>query len=591
MANVNKYSMAEIDFDSVREKLREFLKSTDEFSDYNFEGSGLSVLLNALAYNTSYNLVYQNFAVNESFLDTAVKKSSVISHANTLNYVPRSYRAPCAVVTITVQGSVSTPTILNINAFSPFTTSVDGVNYTFYTLEDYTATKDASNYYIFEGVELYEGSVGRAGGTYNNDEYQCFRLEDAQIDTTTIRVTVDEQGDGVNTFTQTTVISGIDGDSKVYFLTELPTETYKIEFGDGNIGHALKYGDIVSILYLSTNGDVCNGAKSFSYSGVLDSHFTIISIVCTQAATGGAESEDIESIRRNAPKMYATQERCVTANDYKATILAEYPNLKGVAVWGGQDMNPPQYGKVFISAIKDTGTTLTDDEKNYIVNNILSSRKTLTSIIEFSDPEYIKVGINCTVYYDSNKTTLTADDIKSEVISTITDYLDEKIGSFDMDLKYSQFLHAIDEADESITNNITSLTLVMEKNPVYDVPTDYSIDFGNPIKKSSASEENVISTGFTCSEYDGTCYIDDDPTVSKLRIFHYNDSGEKVVDAYVGTVDYSSGLVSLDTITITSLATSVFEFVVNPANGDVYSDENQFATLDTQRLAVTVIAN
>lgn len=508
MSTVNKYTTANIDYDKVREDLKNFLKNQDEFSDYSFEGSGLTQLLNVLAYNTSYNLIYQNFALNESFLDTAVKHSSVISHANLLNYVPRSRRSPQAKVTVTVTGTTTSPTLLKIDAYTPFKTTIDGIAYTFYTIEDYVATKD-NNTYIFDDVVLYEGSIGYAGGMYNNDDYQCFRLEDYNIDTTTISVLVDEQSDGVNRFTLSSTVAGLDSTSKVYFLKENPNETYQIEFGDGLIGQSLKYGDVVSITYLSTNGDTCNGCKTFEYSGILDSQYTIASVVCTSVASGGAEAEDTESIRKNAPKIYTTQNRCVTANDYKATILAEYADAKGVNVWGGEDMTPPKYGTVFISVVKQDGSLLTDDEEEYILKNILLPKKSLATTVEFYDPTYIKIAVNSTVYYDSTKTTKTSKDIQSSVINTIKTFMSENLGSFDMDLKYSKLVAEIDNSNDAITNNQTSISLIGELNVIYDIPTAYSVGFNNAIKLSASNEENVLSSSFECSEYSGyECYIE-----------------------------------------------------------------------------------
>ena len=591
MANVNKFTTANIDFDKVREDLKNFLKNQSEFSDYNFEGSGLSVLLNCLAYNTSYNLVYQNFALNESFLDTAVKKSSVISHANLLNYVPRSRRAPVAKINVIITGTTTSPSLLKLDAYSPFKTTIDGINYTFYTTEDYIVSKE-NNSYVFEDVEIYEGSIGYGGGMYNNDDYQCFRLEDNNIDTTTINVLVNEQTDGVNRFTLSSTVSGLDSTSKVYFLKETPDETYQVEFGNGLIGQALKYGDVVSITYLSTNGETCNGAKTFEYSGSLDSQYTVSSVVCTEVAFGGAEAEDIESIRINAPKIYTTQNRCVTANDYKATILAEYPNAKGVNVWGGEDMTPPKYGTVFISVVKDDGSLLTDDEEEYILDNILMPKKSLATTVEFYDPTYIKIAVDSTVYYDSTKTTKTTKDIESDVISEIKSYMEENLGSFDMDLKYSKLVADIDECNDAITNNQTSINLVGELDVVYDIATSYSFAFNNAIKVSASSEENVLSSPFECLEYSGyECYIDDNPSDSTLRIYSLNEDGSKNVLGTVGTVDYTSGTISINSLTITKLNSEIFEIFVKPKHYDVTTKENQFAILDESRLTVTVHEN
>lgn len=590
MSHVNKYTTQNIDFDKVRDNLKTYLQSQKEFTDYNFEGSGLSQLLNCLAYNTSYNLVYQNFAVNEAFLDTAYKKSSVISHANVLNYLPRSKRAPVAKVTITISGNTTSPTLLRLDAYSAFKTTVDGVTYLFYNLEDYVATKE-NNSYVFNDVYLYEGTIGYAGGMYNNDAFQNFRIEDSNIDTTTIKVIVDEQSEGINTFSLSTGITGVDSTSKVYFLRENPNETYQVEFGDGTLGQSLKYGDMVSITYLSTNGTTCNGAKNFTYASSLDSQYTLVGIVCTEPAVGGADSEDIESIRQNAPKIYTTQNRCVTARDYKATILAEYANAKGVNVWGGEDMTPPQYGHVFISIINKDETTPSSSEKEYILKNIINPKKPLATICEFYDPTFLKVNVMTDVYYDASKTTKTAKDVQASVTSAITTFMSNNLGSFDMDLKYSKLLAAIDDADASITNNLTSIELISELDVVYDVATSYSVTLNNAVKVSSSPENNVLSTVFRCSEYDGyECMLDDDPTTNKIRIFTLADDGSKKVLGNVGTIDYDTGTIEFS-LTITKLESETFELFVTPKYNDVTIKENQFAILDESRLTVTVHEN
>lgn len=590
MSHINRFTTQNIDFDKVRENLKTYLRNQKEFTDYNFEGSGLSVLLNCLAYNTSYNLVYDNFALNEAFLDTAVKKSSVISHANVLNYLPRSRRAPVATVTITISGNPSSPTLLRLDAYSAFKTTVDGVTYMFYNLEDYVATKE-NNSYVFEAVLLYEGTIGYAGGIYTNDAFQNFRLEDANIDTTTIKVIVDEQSEGTNTFIPSTGITGVDSTSKVYFLRENPNETYQVEFGDGTFGQPLKYGDMVSITYLSTNGETCNGAKSFTYASSLDSQYTVVGIVCTNPATGGAFAEDIESIRQNAPKMYTTQNRCVTARDYKATILSEYASVKGVNVWGGEDMTPPQYGHVFISLINKDGTIPSASEKEYILKNIINPKKPLATIVEFTDPTILKVNVMCDVYYDATKTTKSTKDVQASVISAIKTFMGENLGSFNMDLRYSKLVTAIDNADVSITNNLTSIELVSELDVVYDIPTPYSVTLNNAVMKSSTPDNNVLSTIFTCKEYEGyECMLDDDPTTGKIRVFTTAEDGSKKVLGTVGTIDYDTGVIEIPSLTITKLLSDTFEMFVTPRYDDVTIKENQFAILDESRLSVTVNA-
>lgn len=590
MSNVNKYTTASIDFDAIKSDLKKFLQFQDEFSDYDFEGSGLNVLLNILAYNTHYNTVYDNFAINEAFLDTAFKRSSVISHAGLLNYIPRSYVGSVAKLNIVVTNdSVDAPEILTLPAYTAFSTSVGEKSYSFYTKSDYSVARNGSAY-VFENIPIYEGRFVEQEGTYTGDYYQCFTLSSGRIDSSSIVVTVDEQTE-TNVFDRAEDILKIDGNSKVYFLKMNPDETFQIQFGNGTIGQALKAGDIVRVSYLVCNGSEVNGARNFVFGDSFGTGLTA-QITCVQSAIGGAEPESTDDIRMNAPRMYSTQNRLVTENDYQYAIQAGFSNARAVKAWGGQKMNPPQYGKVFVSVITRDGDALSGAEKTRILNEIIEPRRVLCTIPEFVDPEYIHVQVVSNVYYDSQRTTLSGSDIETLVKNSILNYSDDNLGNFGSVMRFSKLSAAIDASENSVTNNSTKIRLFIEKEPQYGVSYRYQFEIDNPVYRPLTASESVLSEGFYCSDVPNVlCYIDDNPVTGKLRIFYKNNLGEKIVSKDVGTIDYDNGVLDITSLNVTSVTNDKLRFMIVPASNDVASEMNRFAMIDPSLMKVTAIAN
>lgn len=590
MSNVNKYSTASIDFDAIRDDLKKFLQFQEEFSDYDFEGSGLSVLLNLLAYNTHYNTVYDNFAINEAFLDTAFKRSSVISHASLLNYIPRSYVSAMAKINVIVtDNSTDAKDILTIPAYTSFNTNVGDKTYVFYTKSDISVARNG-NTYIFENVPIYEGTFIEQEGTYTGDYYQCFTLNNDHIDASSIVVSVDEQTE-TNVFSKAEDLLKIDGNSKVYFLKMNPDETFQIQFGNGTIGQSLKSGDLIRISYLVCNGSVVNGARNFVIGDSFGTGMTV-QITCVQSATGGSEPESTDDIRLNAPRIYSTQNRLVTENDYQYTIKALFENARAVKAWGGQRMNPPQYGKVFISVITKDGERLTLSEKNYILNEIVKPRQVICTLPEFLDPSYIRVQVITNVYYDAQKTTLTKADIETLVKESIITFNENTLGDFGNVMRFSKLCATIDNAENSITNNNTKINLFYDVEPMFNVTNRYQIELNNPIYRPLTASESVISEGFYCSDAPSNiCYIDDNPVNGTLRLFYKNNLSEKVIIRSVGTIDYANGTIDVADLNIISVTGESLRFMINPASNDVVSEMNQFAMIDPTLIQVTAIPN
>ena len=595
MSDIVNFNTSEIDFDGIVSSLKNYLGYQKEFTDYNFEGSALSTLINLLAYNTHYNIVYDNFALNEAFLDSAFKRESVISHASLINYLPRSAKASSATININVYDDnyVGTGTS-TLPRYSVFTSTIDGEIYNFYTDSTYTFERSQSNF-IINNVVLKKGTYISIERTYSGNNEEKIVLDNYNVDTDTISVRV-QHNQTIQTFTKADNILDITSDSKVYFLSMNSKGRYQIQFGSGMLGYSLSAGDIIYITYLSCGEDVtgANGANKFIYQGTLSSlgfsGQSIMTVSCVSKASGGSDEESTESIRSLAPKIFTTQNRCITENDYKSTILHNFSNAKSVNVWGGQKMTPPQYGKVFISIIPKQGTVISEEDKTTI-KNFLADKQELTKIIEFTDPEYIYINVSSTVHIKSSTTNNTVSDIETLVRQTIEDYNDNNLADYGSVLRFSQLTKEIDSCDSSIQNNITTVRLQINETVDTNTKTSYTIDFHNPIYRTNSPAESVLSNGFICFEggEEHTCFIDDDPTTSKLRLFYRNSSNVKTIVKNIGTIDYQTGLLYIEPITIYSLDSLNWSFVANPASNDVVTDQNQFAVIDSDQIVVKIV--
>lgn len=594
MATNRKIQTTELDFDGIKTSLKTYLQGQQQFSDYDFEGSGLSVLLDVLALNTHYNALYTNLAVNEAFLDSAAKRSSVVSKAKELGYVPKSATSATAVVTVLMlNDQISAPTTIEIPAYSPFATQVAGKTYTFYTSAAHTAQR-SGNQYTFSDVELKEGTFLQNTYVYNSNT--PIIIPNTGVDRSTINVTVQESAGSSNieTFTESATILNLSPTSAAYFLRELDDQTYQIEFGNDILGKAPAAGNIITVSYLVCSQDEPNGASSFTYGNTLPTATTAY-VVTQTAAAGGAAPEDIESIRWNAPRVFTTQNRCVTLEDYRTIINSLYTPARSVSVWGGESATPPQYGKVFISIVPESLDNLTTAEKNYVIEEIVNPRKPLSITPVIVDPTYLRLDVHTTFYYNPRLTTRSASDIQALVRQTIQDYNDTYLSEFGGVFKFSKLGTLIDASEPAITSNITTITLHREITPVYGILSEYKIDLGNPIYDSGVAEESILSTGFIPADTSETCYIDDVPNddgtgTGILRMFYLSTNNAKIVVKNVGTVDYSAGQVDIVDLNIVSLSNGVFELQIKPQSNDVVGSQEQFVTIDAEHIVVNAIA-
>lgn len=595
MATNKKITTTELDFDKIKNSLKTYLQGQDQFTDYDFEGSGLTLLLDVLAYNTHYNALYTNLAINEAFLDSASKRASVVSKAKELGYTPFSASAATAVVDITfnAENAEVAPNTLELSRYAPFSTTSNGTTFVFYTTESRLATK-VNDKYTFNDVQIKEGSYL----TYRFPvigSIDKFVLPNTKVDLSTLRVRVQDnsQSSTYTTFTRSDTLLNIDSNSTVYFVKEIDNGLYELEFGNDVIGKALSAGNVVVVDYISTSAGLANNAKGFTFSGSLISGMTA-AVTTTTAAYGGGDAETIDSIKWNAPRHFATQNRCVTVDDYRTIIQSNYPNVDSINVWGGEQNVPPSYGDVFISIKPATGNVLSAAEQTTIINQVIGNRRIVTVHPKLVDPAYLNMAMDVSFYYNPTDTTLTSADLTTQVRATILDYNNTYLQKFGGVFKFSQLTRLIDGTNPAIVNSIVTFKVRRPIPIVYNEATQYTVNLSNPIYNSGVPEESILSTGFTALNTNYTCYIDDVPTqgsnVGTLRMFYILNS-QKTFVRNVGTVNYATGTITISDIIITNVEQDSLEFVIKTQSNDVASSRNQIVQIREDLLNITPIIN
>ena len=607
MAGINskgKMSITELDFDGIKSNLKTYLKGQTEFTDYDFEGSGMSVLLDTLAYNTHYNAFMANMAANEMFLDTAVKRNSVTSHAKSLGYTPTSTKAPVAYVDVTVQDANTAA--VTMPAGYAFNTTIASVNYQFVNTTARTL-QPTSGVYTYSNIPIYEGTWVTTTYTVDvSDADQRFILDNDNVDVSTLAVSVQTSAEDttLTTFTKANTLVEVKSTTNAYFVQETLEGEWQVYFGDGVVGSALIDGNIVNLSYVVTNGTAANGAKSFTAAGSI-SGFSNITVATQTAAADGADPEGIDTIKYNAPFSYAAQNRTVTAADYKAIVPQLYSNVKAIAVWGGEYNNPAVYGKVYISILPNTGTTLTTSTKASIVN-LLQDYNVVSITPEVIDLETTKVVPTINFKYDANATTKSASALAALITTAVTNYSSTTLEKFETVFRYSKFTTLIDEADPAILNNITNIKISKTFKPTLSSALKYTIDFSNalynPHSGHMGSTEGVTaggilsSTGFSLNASTETWYLEDDGA-GIVKTYYISGTSKVYQAAAVGTIDYTTGEVVLTKINITAVSdvngatsTSV-RITVQPASNDVVPVRNQILQIDSVNISVTGTAD
>ena len=557
MANNKKLEISGLDFDTVKTNLKTFLRNQDQFLDYDFEGSGMSALLDVLAYNTHYLGFHANMLANEMFIDSAALRSSVVSHAKTLGYETRSVRAPRSKVNVTLNDA--TLATATMNAGQVFTTTINNVSYQFVTVSDFTASQTGAGI-TFSDIPIYEGSYVTTRYTADStDVNQKFLLNTDKADTTTLTVQVQNSSSDSTTvtYTKATDITQLTGDSTVYYLQEVSDGQFEVYFGDGVVSKKLSDGNIVILKCVVTNIDEANGAFAFTNSGAIN---TVVDVTTTtlEIASGGAAAETIQSIKLSAPLDYASQGRCVTTNDYKVFVQKLYPNATANQVFGGENgsfdsslgvVSTAEYGKVFISVRNNLGTNLTEVEKTGLVSQL--GKFTVASITPvIVDPDFMYVLLTCDFKYDSSATTKTKDTLVTEVTQTIIDYNTIELVKFDAILRHSKLLSLIDSTDNSITSSSVNPRLAKYFTPEKGESKSYNLYYNNALYNPHAGHNSdrggiITSKGFNVS---GT---NSDGTPFNSGFFgSVRDLGNRigqglaieVVDLYVGTGVWATNL-------------------------------------------------
>jgi hypothetical protein len=577
----------ELDFDSIKNNIKIFLRGQTEFDGYDFEGSALTILLDILAYNTHYNLLYTNLAVNEAFLDSASKRSSVVSLAKAIGYTAKSVRSARATLSIEVTlPPGESPATLTIPSGTVFATGGDPTFY-FTTATDYTAHLVAG-VYEFDGVVVIEGTAltkaYTAGNGINN-----YVIPSNVVDTSTLKVTVREStlsSSSVN-FRYIDDLLNITGIDDIYFLKQREDQLYEVFFGNGFIGKEVVSGNVVHLNYLASAGSAPNGASYFTYQSGWrsDVGFTI---TATQSAYGGSAEEDIESVRFNAPRAWISQNRAVTAEDYEVILKSKYPNIESIHAWGGQDNVPKVYGKVFISAKPFNGEIFSVADKADMLSTLLLRRGVVSVIPEFQDPDYLNVELSGAVYYNTNIARFTSGQIQTNVRNTILSYA-ATLNKFDSVFRFSKLSGIIDDADESITSNAMKLRVRLPMTPQYTLNSRYTKTTNNPFSIVQGGG-SFYSTRFFILGITNRCYIKDDGS-GNLKLYSEDAGGVATFIRNVGTVDYTLGKWDIPSLIIDSLYDSLLEFVFYPLSNDVVSNRNMIVTIRADLLTLNTISD
>ena len=502
-----RLQVTDLDFDTIKTNLKNFLRQQSEFTDYDFEGAGLNVLLDILAYNTHYNAYYLNMVANESFLDSATTRDAVVSHAKTLNYVPYSVTAPKATVNVTVTSLTTDADTATIpRGYTFYSELVDGVSYNYITNESVTVSKTGTQYF-FENIDIYEGQFINFSQTYNatSNPKSVFIIPNANIDTRTLRVTVNpvSGNTAAQTYNLVSDILDVTGSSLVYFLNESNEGKFRVSFGDGVIGQSLTDGAIVNMSYLITSGAVSNRANNFT-AGATIGGISDINVNVVSPSAGGSDRESVDSIKFSTASQFATQNRLITFKDYETYILQNYTSLDSISVWGGEDEEKPVYGKVFISLKPKTNYYISEAEKQRIIDEVIKPKAVVSTDVIIRDPEFLYLLIENTVRYDARKTSLTESALKTNIRNTILNYSNLYLNKFSSKFVLSKLQKAIDGTNlNSFFGSQSTLRVQKRLLPSLVSIKPYSVKFNIPLYRGTIGNR-LTSTFFRTLDALGT---------------------------------------------------------------------------------------
>jgi len=590
-----------LDYDQIKSSIRDYLRANTNFTDYDFEGSNLSIIIDALAYNTYTTAYNTNMAANECFLDSATLRENVVALARNIGYVPRSRRSARAKISFTVDGLSETST-LTINSGIICNGAGDNTNYIFCIPEDIT-TPVTEGVAEFNNVEIYEGNFVSQEFTVDSSLFnQRYILDNSFIDTSTIKVKVKSSSTATSsvTYQQIDNIIGITSTSSSYLLQEIEDERYELIFGDNVIGKKLSNNNVITVSYIVTDGKEGNGASEFSFVGNITNqdggsiNADLISLVSTdEKSRDGDDIESISSIKYYAPRIYSSQYRAVTSSDYESVLGYIYPNVESVTAFGGEEMSPPRFGKVFISVKPRNGDFLSDETKRELVSK-LKSYAVAGIVPEFIDLKYLYVEIQTSPYYNPSLND-DSSNLKTNVSNALTQYSRSiDVNKFGGRFKYSKAVSLIDSIDSSITSNITLVTIRRNLKAVVGQFAQYEVCYGNRFHTQETSY-NVVSTGFTIEGVTGVVYLSDEVInreKGRIFFFTYNEGGTpNIVKKNAGTVDYMTGEVLIDTVNILStvIANNVVEIQAIPHSNDIVGLRDLYVKFDMTNTTIDMI--
>ena len=589
-------NITELDFEGISDNLKNYLKGQEKLKDYDFEGSTMSILIDLLSYASHIGAVNSNIAASELFLDSAQLRKNVVSRAKDLGFTPASETASKAIVEMTLSnvrnadGSIPTQNDMTLPRGAIFQTVFDGQPYNFVVPTSIKPTSEGTRF-VYANVELIQGTYATDTFIYDRQiKNSKFVLSNERVDKQHIVVSVNSGGT-TESYTLSTDVSTITTTSKVFYTQENEDAYTEIYFGDGTLGKELSDGDIITVTYIIVDSEHANGSKQFSQITAING-FTDSSVLVQQEALGGGEKESIESIKFKANKFYTSQNRLVTLNDYKSKVSEYYPNADAIAVWGGEDNDPPEYGKVFLAIKPQNADYLSESEKTVVINNI-NKLNMLTVRPTIVDPDIVKILITTTFQYNKNVTQLSEGELETLVSNAIMDYDKNNLANFDAILRHSKLIQAIDNADDSILSNTTNIRLRKKLKPTISLEKGYTVAMGNTLYNPH-SGHNAMSGGITSTtgfkvqgDSVNTFFFDDDGN-GNLRRYYLSGSTRVYSDSSAGTVDYSSGKISISAITITSTVNNdaSIDFTVIPNSNDVVATRGSLIDISLSDIKV-----
>ncbi len=605
MALVN---FTNLDFDQIKVSIRDYLKANSNFTDYDFEGSNLSTIIDVLAYNTYIASYNANMISNEVFIDSATLRENVVSLARNIGYVPRSRKAATAEISFSVDttGSSTIPSTLTLKGGILGTTNTSSNNRTsfiFSTLEDITVPVTNGIAY-FDLVKAYEGNYQKTFFTVDkNDKSQRFILPNANIDTSTIRVLVRENSTSSRSmvFNSSNSLLDIKPDSKVFFIQEIEDQRYELIFGDGVFGKKLENENYVEVSYIITNGEIGNGMSSFNFSGrLVDNKGSIVTngislLFAASPSSGGSEVESVSSIKKYAPKIYAAQNRAVTSTDYESIVAKIYPETESVTVFGGEELSPPKYGKVYIAVKPYYGPFVPNSIKDNLKEEL--KKYSVAGIIpEIIDLKYLYVEVETTAYYNTNLAP-SSNFVSDIIVNNVEKYSkSSELNKYGARFKYSKYQKIVDDSHESITSNITKVSIRRDLSSKINQLATYEICFGNAFHIKNVNGYNIKSSGFTIDKKSDTLYLSDLPNsdlkTGTIFLFKLNsDTQPIIISKSVGKIDYEKGEINLDPIKITSTSKKVFgqpiiQISAIPRSNDVIGLQDLYLQLDINNINI-----